>query len=101
MKRDCAVCGNSEKEIVFRNRLITTSAETTPSDQEVVICAECGFAYMDNLPDQVALDRHYTHSYASSEEAARYSSSLKNILRFLQPGAQVLDIAAVPATCWI
>jgi len=92
MKRNCAVCGNSKKGTAFSQRLITPSAAQFHSGQEVVICSECGFAYVDNLPDQVALDKHYRHSYASSEEAARYDLSLKNILRFLKRGDRILDI---------
>ena len=92
MKRNCAVCGSSTKDPVYSQRLVTPSAAQFHSGQEVVICRECGFAYADNLPDQVALDKHYTNSHMNSEEPARYDLSLKNMLRFLQRRDRILDI---------
>src|ERR1035437_9081851 len=96
MKRTCAVCGSSQKRIAFPYGLVTPSSAPFHSGREAVICSECGFAYVDNLPEQAVLDKHYTHSYASSEEAARYDSSLQNILRFLHRGDRILDIGCGP-----
>jgi len=93
LNRNCAICGSSQKKKIFSQIYVIPSNSThVHSGYDVVICGDCGFAYADNLPDQSALDKYYSASYTSSEEATRYHNSAKNIFRFLKKGDRILDI---------
>lgn len=55
-KRSCSVCGSNAKKPLFQQRFSTM---LLVQGYTVVVCASCGFAYADDIPEQEAFDAYY------------------------------------------
>ncbi len=88
MNRSCAVCGNPEKRILFRQPLLAPQA-VSYSGYDIVVCTRCGFVFADQTISQQTSDIHY----ASSTKVAQALSSAgepENDLVRLNNTAQLL-----------
>src|SRR5258708_6564984 len=88
MNRSCAVCGNPEKRILFRQPLLAPQAVSC-SGYDIVVCTRCGFVFADQTISLQTSDIHY----ASSTKVAQALSSAgepENDLVRLNNTAQLL-----------
>jgi SAM-dependent methyltransferase len=104
MQRDCATCGGTDKRPIYRQRFVMPAAHGFHAGYDVVICARCGFAFADNIPDQEFLDSYYRQmakktamlNRSSGEEPEflrrQQGRSADNIMARLAPGKRVLDV---------
>jgi len=101
--RDCAVCGSSEKRLLFRQRFAGDLEGALFSGYEVVVCTRCGFGFADGLPNQSAFDAYYArmskyefaHHGGEQEAAAerRYEATAAFVRPLVtDPRTRVLDI---------
>lgn len=109
MRRLCEICGNDEKKRIFKQKFINPSKNYFHSGYDVVICAKCGFAFADNIPDQKFLDSYYremtkktfykskriNEGKKSPEEnflIRQLTNSANNIEKYLKKQNSILDI---------
>jgi SAM-dependent methyltransferase len=57
--RSCEACGASRIFPIHRQRFARFDDDSGMSGYLVAACAECGFVYADELPDQAVFDRYY------------------------------------------
>ena len=57
--RCCAVCGGTQKCVLFRQSFSPLSTGSLMNGYDVVVCQNCGFCFADNLPDQAVFDLYY------------------------------------------
>lgn len=57
--RDCAICGNSGRNFLYRQQFSRMSDSSLIEGYDVVSCVNCGFTFADRLPGQEMLDRYY------------------------------------------
>jgi 2-polyprenyl-3-methyl-5-hydroxy-6-metoxy-1,4-benzoquinol methylase len=106
-KRDCPVCGQQTKEVVYRQRFINPSCNAFHAGYNVVVCSKCGFAFADDLPSQESVDQYYRRMTKKTsllikqiergelepEHLIRqYNRSIENILPHLRRSDRILDI---------
>jgi SAM-dependent methyltransferase len=58
-KRSCPICGALESRLLFHQRFERMSGIEFLDGYDVVVCAECGLAFADGIPDQAVLDAYY------------------------------------------
>ena len=73
-KRNCAVCGGSEKTLLFEQ---TFSTVCLLEGYAVAVCPHCGFAFADDIPEQEAFDQYYRElsKYEYQHRGGRESAS--------------------------
>jgi len=57
--RNCAVCGATSPDPIFRQQFAAIEGATIVDGYDVVTCRACGFAYADGIPEQQAFDDYY------------------------------------------
>ena len=111
LKRNCGICSSDKTKLIFHQKFILPSKNYFHSGYDVVVCKKCGFAYADNIPDQSILDHYYRdmdkktyllkrnlsketkgQQIEESYLSKQYSHSLKNIIKFSDKKARILDI---------
>jgi SAM-dependent methyltransferase len=58
-ERICAVCGASDKQLLFRQQFRGPNEGGLLDGYDVVACRSCGFCFADQIPSQDAFDQHY------------------------------------------
>jgi SAM-dependent methyltransferase len=58
-KRDCPICQSQQKKCLYKQNFSTLSGNLQLAGYDVVICADCGFAYADHIPNQDWFDSYY------------------------------------------
>ena len=58
MKRDCPICSNDGKEILYKQSF-SDNVLSPMKSYDVVECSLCGLVYADNIPPQAAFDVYY------------------------------------------
>jgi len=59
MKRNCEICNGSKNKKIYHQRFILPTQYYFHSGYDVVICERCGFAFADNIPNQVFFETYY------------------------------------------
>ena len=101
--RACPICGSAERRVVFRQQFAAVEQATPVTGYDVALCAQCGGAYADGIPDQAAFDRYYRdmskYEYAQrggaeSEYDSRRLALIAGILapHIPSPPARILDV---------
>jgi 2-polyprenyl-3-methyl-5-hydroxy-6-metoxy-1,4-benzoquinol methylase len=57
--RSCAVCGSSNKKILYAQSFTSMTGTDLLSKYDVVACQNCGFCFADNIPNQKVFDVYY------------------------------------------
>jgi SAM-dependent methyltransferase len=58
-KRPCPICGSLGSRLLFHQRFERLSGIEFLDGYDVVVCARCGLAFADGIPDQAVLDAYY------------------------------------------
>jgi SAM-dependent methyltransferase len=58
-RRQCPICGSTERRTLFRQSFERLSGVEFLSGYDVVVCAACGLAYADGIPEQPVFDAYY------------------------------------------
>lgn len=58
-KRPCPICGSLESRLLFQQSFEKMSGIEFIDGYDVVVCAQCGVAFADGIPDQAVLDAYY------------------------------------------
>jgi SAM-dependent methyltransferase len=101
--RACPVCGGSRRTQLFRQQFAEIESATITGGYDVVVCAECGAGFADDIPDQAAFDAYYRemskYEYhqrdgAESEYDMRRLAIIADILAPFVPraDARILDV---------
>ena len=101
--RPCPICASPESRLLFRQRFERLSGIEFIDGYDVVVCAQCGLAFADGIPEQSVLDAYYRdlskyeYGHKSGKESdldeRRFRDIAATIATFL-PGAsaRVLEI---------
>lgn len=103
-RRLCPVCGSGENKHLFRQNFEPFTVASLMTGYEVVICAQCGTGYADDVPSQAALDEYY-RDLSKYEDAAsegefqpvepRLRELAELVKRFIpSPDTRVLEIGS-------
>jgi SAM-dependent methyltransferase len=109
MKRNCAVCGSDQKDLIFQQRFTVPATNCVSLGYDVVVCQQCDFAYADNPPSQANLDAYYATGLKTAyhlgqrackdptqleteSDATLHANSVENIRRYARPGDRILDV---------
>lgn len=100
--RTCAVCGNTEKRIIFRQPLVLPVGRCTYAGFDVATCTRCGFIFADAGTVQEDLDEHYagqnkiSQSLSAEGEAERefprIDNALKLVMPLVKPESRIFDV---------
>ena len=102
-KRNCAICNNENKKLLFRQQFSTLSDGSLLTGYDVVICENCGFSFADDIPEQTQFDDYYQEmsKYEYQDTRGRESTfdedRFKAIVEFMFPflpksQSRILDI---------
>ena len=102
-ERPCPICGSLESRLLFRQSFEKLSGIDFIDGYDVVVCAQCGVAFADGIPDQAVLDAYYRdlskYEYAhqggkeSDLDERRFRDIAATIATFLQGrSSRVLEI---------
>ena len=102
-KRHCPICGCKSSKLLFTQQFSEMSSGSLMKSYDVVVCADCRFAYADNIPDQAAFDVYYRsmskyeHQHRDGVESpydlARFRSNANTIKDLIpSPTSRILDI---------
>jgi SAM-dependent methyltransferase len=101
MDRVCAVCGNSEKRILFRQPLLAPES-VSYAGYDIVVCIRCGFVFADQTISQLTSDIHYASptkvaqnlSCAGEPEndIVRLNNTARLLPPFLHQNDRILDV---------
>jgi SAM-dependent methyltransferase len=58
--RPCPVCQSTLSKLLFEQRFGTLSEGSLLAGYDVVVCAACGCAFADRIPEQSVFDEHYS-----------------------------------------
>jgi len=106
--RICPICGDAERKVLFRQEFSPIAGASLFAGYDVVVCARCGFAFADDIPDQAAFDAYYRdlskYEYDQREGAespfdlARFRENVREFRPFIPgPEAQILEIGCSTA----
>lgn len=101
--RDCPICGGAARRACFHQEFAAVDQATPVTGYDVVVCARCGAAYADGIPDQSAFDRYYRdmskyeyaqRSGAESEYDSRRLTLIADVIapHVASPSARILDV---------
>ena len=76
--RDCPVCGCNSKANVYPYRLQPIIEMSILEEFNIVICSDCGMAFVDTIPKQELLDNYYKNFSKYETSIAQYSQTQKN-----------------------
>lgn len=88
-KRICPICGNQERDFIFKQNFAEIPGITFLKGYDVVKCGTCGFYYADGIPEQHSFDTYYKDQ-SKYEDVADTLSDAKRI-RFEQSLAFIVD----------
>jgi len=57
--RPCPVCRSTSSKVLFQQRFGTLSEGSLLAGYDVAVCAGCGCAFADRIPEQSVFDEHY------------------------------------------
>jgi SAM-dependent methyltransferase len=96
------VCLATAKTVLFRQTLATLSQGSLLDGFDLAVCAECGGAYADDIPEQEAFDRYYAemskYEYSSSAGVPsetnrdRFRENAAWVEPHLRPEFRLLDV---------
>ena len=88
LKRYCPVCGGRNVEILY-DQLFSGQFS-----HNIVCCKNCGFVFVNNIPDQKYYTRYYTDmsKYERERDYALHRRSCKIIKKFCRKSADIIDI---------
>ncbi len=103
--RHCPVCGGEESKSLFRQSFAQLSGARLLDGYEVVICADCGVGFADDIPEQHVFDEYYAelskYDYAdrggvAPPDAERRFQDIVAILQDFIPSsdASILEIGS-------
>ena len=98
--RVCAICGGNKKKRLFEQ---TFSTVCLLEGYTVVVCADCGFSFADNIPGQEAFDAYYRdlskyeYQHRDGRESANDETRLRDAAQTLSEvipdkGTRILEI---------
>jgi SAM-dependent methyltransferase len=101
-KRPCPICGSLASRGLFHQVFEPLSGIELLKSYDVVVCAQCGLAFADGIPDQCALDAYYRdlskyeylhHDGKEPElDERRFRDIAATIGAFLAANSRVLEI---------
>jgi SAM-dependent methyltransferase len=101
-KRRCPICDSHESRPLFHQTFEPLSGIEFLEGYDVVVCAQCGLAFADGIPDQAALDAYYRdlskYEYVhqggkeSELDEQRFRDIAATIQPFLAADSRVLEI---------
>jgi SAM-dependent methyltransferase len=101
-KRLCPICGSRESRELFHQVFEPLSGIELLASYDVVVCAQCGLAFADGIPDQCVLDGYYRdlskyeylhHDGKEPElDERRFRDIAATIAGFLAANSRVLEI---------
>lgn len=102
-KRPCPVCQSLSSRLLFEQRFQPLSGIDFLDGYNIVICADCGMGFADNIPDQSVFDKYYqdlskyehhtTAGVASSFHQARYrdlASTIEDVIH--EKKSRILEV---------
>lgn len=102
MKRDCPICFNPAKHLLYRQDFGNKSISLMDK-YDVVVCQNCGFVYADNIPTQAEFNKYYEvmskyeFNYNEGRVSNDYDEHFQKIVDFIAPrfpdkSARIIDI---------
>jgi SAM-dependent methyltransferase len=92
--RNCAVCGSSDKRMVFRQPLTLPPGRCSYSGYEIVACKECGFVFADTLISQDTLDDHYAGPNKVAQGLIEEGEEARDLMRIDKTLEVVMPLAS-------
>ena len=77
--RDCDVCGNNEKKLIFKQEFAAIDGVAFLKGYDVVSCKKCGFLFADKIPSQIEFNRYYMVSSKYEDVQDTISQYLINL----------------------
>jgi len=91
MERNCPICGNSKKQLIYTQNFSQISEGSLFSGYDVVTCDLCGFGFADNIPAQEKFDRYYKemskyeHEHQGGQISPSTQETYDSIVRQIKP----------------
>lgn len=103
--RDCEVCGSPDKRVIFRQNFAGALPGALLTGYDVVVCAACGFAYADGLPDQRAFEEYYRgmskyeYEHQGGKQVDFDDRRFPSAARFIHAVAPDLEVSILDVGC--
>lgn len=94
VSRPCPICANKKVELLHHQKLTVPQGYPLPSEQDVVWCPVCGFAYADTAARQEDYDRYYGQfsKYEDDSTSTGGGGSEWDLRRLRETAAAVAEV---------
>jgi len=96
--RICPICGCGDKKILFSVNFSTGNIGKLPTENKIVICKKCGFAFADNDATQDLYDDYYKNENVYAYDRAikvlgnEEPAALATIKKYIDTQSSIIDI---------